>query len=130
MGKIEFYDGSNWVSESSSSTNYRTGLVTNIGDVDGPAVANLTVSGCITSAEKLSKSNEGNEIVINYNDAGYVPFVFAQILDTNSNGLASSAVRPGYTSTQATIFLRQDGGFGNPAQDVELFIMLAKPNIN
>ena len=126
--RFNLYSSGGW---SDLAPMYRTGLVTNIGDVQGAAVPNLTVSGCITSASKAEPGNEGNEIVINYNDAGYVPLIFVQVSDKiGNNGLAISAVRPGHTSTQAKIFLRQEQGFGNPAQDVDLFIMLTGPAID
>lgn len=109
-----------------SLASYRTGAITDIGDINLDPKPVLTCTGAILSASKAEQANNGNLITIRYEDLGYIPFIFISVIDTSTNKLAQLVVRPGATESQAVFFLAE---IDNEVQDVQVQILLLQPNL-
>jgi len=105
---------------------YRTGSITNIGDVGGDANPDLSVTGSILTASKSESQNGGNTITITYDDLGYTPLIYVSVEGTGNNDLYEPCIRPNSTSTQAEIYLREGNGL---VQNVKAHILLMQPDV-
>ena len=110
-----------------SLASYRTGAITDIGDINTGANPNLTCTGAIISAAKADSANNGNLITINYADLGYIPFIFISAVDTSTAQVAQIVVRPNATSSQAVFFIGEIADQGE--QNFQVQIMLLQPNL-
>lgn len=105
---------------------YRTGAITNIGDVGGAGNPNLACTGAIISASKGEPvNNDSNLITITYTDLGYVPFIFISLLEANHYFIVQVLI-PGATASQAQFFLQEVQG---EVQDAQVQILLMQPNL-
>jgi hypothetical protein len=105
---------------------YRTGAITDIGDINTAANPNLTCTGAIISAAKADSADNGNLITINYADLGYIPFIFISVIDSSVSKMAQLVVRPNATASQAVFFLEE---IDEAVQDVKVQILLLQPNL-
>ena len=106
---------------------YRTGAITDIGDINTGANPNLACTGAIISAAKADSANNGNLITINYADLGYIPFIFISAVDTSTAQVAQIVVRPNATASQAVFFIGEIADQGE--QNFQVQIMLLQPNL-
>lgn len=105
---------------------YRTGRITDIGDVGGDANSDLTVAGSILTASKSANQDGGNTITITYADLGYIPLIYVSIIGTGNNDLYTPCIRPDSTSTQAEFYLREGVG---TVQNIQAHILLMQPDV-
>lgn len=106
---------------------YRTGGITDIGDINTAGNPNLTCTGAIISASKADAADNGNLITINYADLGYIPFIFISAVDTSTAQVAQIVVRPNATASQAVFFIGEIADQGE--QNFQVQIMLLQPNL-
>ena len=109
-----------------SLTSYRSGAITDIGDIANGNNPNLTCTGAIISASKADPADNGSLITINYADLGYIPFIFISIIDSSVSKMAQLVIRPNHTASQAVFFLEE---IDPEVQNVQAQIMLLQPNL-
>lgn len=109
-----------------SLASYRSGAITDIGDIANGNNPNLTCTGAIISASKADPADNGSLITINYADLGYIPFIFISIIDSSVSKMAQLVIRPNHTASQAVFFLEE---IDPEIQNVQAQIMLLQPNL-
>jgi len=122
IGGLRTRKNNTWIKLSS----YRTGSITNIGDVGGDANPELNVTGSILTASKSEAQDAGNTITITYDDLGYTPLIYVSVEGTGTNDLYEPCIRPGSTPDRAEFYLREGQG---TVQDTRAHILLMQPDV-